>query len=401
MSSPLTGCCAVEHDAHDAPGRCGNASEQRLILTRQELFDLVWSKPRQVLAVQHPGISPAVITRTCEEANVPLPARGYWAKVAEGKKVGRPQLPMRWPGQDDVVVLGKRDRYGGPPDRRSDEELAAAALPLPPVFIDDTDVLVEAAAAQLRPVKVARDLDCAHAEILKLLRREEQRRAKAAASSWAWDLPRYDGPCFSRQLRLIDAIFRGLSPLGQRPWVREDSKFQQGFGTCYTLSASIGIGSARLQVALPLDRHVQPKESAAYHQKVLRAVLTSELAWQDEPGSPLEKQLPEILRAMLRQAELQRRASAQWRYERELERIQDARRRLEAASARRQAERREALLRQAKAFEQAHRVRQFADACERAGRAPDGSPIGHWLVFARAVADDLESDEKPQPSSGP
>ena len=128
--------------------------DQQLLLSRQELFDLVWASPRQTLAARYPSISAAVVTRTCEEANIPLPGRGYWAKVAEGQSVRRPPMPVRWPGQDDLVVLGRRtDRYGVS-DRRSDVEIAASDPPNPPVFDDDIDQLVDAAVAQLRPVKV-------------------------------------------------------------------------------------------------------------------------------------------------------------------------------------------------------------------------------------------------------
>lgn len=156
---------------------------QQLLLSRRELFDLVWMFPRQALAARYPGISAAVVTRTCEEANIPLPGRGYWAEIAEGQDVPRPPMPVRWPGQDDRLVLGRRTDRRGVSDLRSDEELAASDPPSPPVFDDDIDELVEAAAAQLRPVKVGRDLAAAHPEILKLLRREEQRREKAAAST--------------------------------------------------------------------------------------------------------------------------------------------------------------------------------------------------------------------------
>jgi len=333
-------------------------------LTRQQLFELVWSTSRLGIAGRYPDVSAAIVTRTCEEANIPLPGRGYWAKVAEGKKVQRPAMPTRWPGQDEMVVLGRRaDQYVAS-DRRSDEEIANASAPTPPVFADDIEELVDAAVTQLRPVKVSRDLDAAHPEILKLLRREEQRREKAAVSTWAWDLPRYQGPFFSRQLRILDAVFRGLSPIGRRAAVGEESNFQQGIGNSYSLTGSIDIGSTRVHLAFPLDRHVLSKDSASYSQKVLRVVLKSwssgraeETTWQDDPGRPVEKQLPDILRSLLQHAELQRRAGLRRRYEWELERIQDARRRLQAASEKRRAQRRDTLLKQAAVFEQASRLR--------------------------------------------
>lgn len=66
-------------------------------LTRQELYDLVWSKPMMHAAKQF-GISDVMLGRICKERNVPRPPRGYWANLhaTSAKKVGRftkPPLP--------------------------------------------------------------------------------------------------------------------------------------------------------------------------------------------------------------------------------------------------------------------------------------------------------------------
>lgn len=55
-------------------------------LTRKELYDLVWSKPIMKLAEDF-GISDRGLGKICARYRVPVPPRGYWAKVAAGKKV--------------------------------------------------------------------------------------------------------------------------------------------------------------------------------------------------------------------------------------------------------------------------------------------------------------------------
>jgi hypothetical protein len=55
-------------------------------LTRRELYDLVWSKPIMKLAEDF-GISDRGLGKICARYRVPVPPRGYWAKVAAGKKV--------------------------------------------------------------------------------------------------------------------------------------------------------------------------------------------------------------------------------------------------------------------------------------------------------------------------
>ena len=60
-------------------------------VTRQELYDLVWSTPMRTLAKQF-GISDRGLAKICEKLDVPTPPVGYWAKKAAGKKVQQPAL---------------------------------------------------------------------------------------------------------------------------------------------------------------------------------------------------------------------------------------------------------------------------------------------------------------------
>jgi hypothetical protein len=55
-------------------------------LTRQELYDLVWSTPMIKLAEQF-GLSDVGLTKICDRHRVPTPPRGYWAKKDAGKPV--------------------------------------------------------------------------------------------------------------------------------------------------------------------------------------------------------------------------------------------------------------------------------------------------------------------------
>ncbi len=61
-------------------------------LTREELFDLIWSKPATKLVVEF-GISDVAVHKRCTKLNVPCPPRGYWAKLESGKAPKRPELP--------------------------------------------------------------------------------------------------------------------------------------------------------------------------------------------------------------------------------------------------------------------------------------------------------------------
>jgi hypothetical protein len=55
-------------------------------LTRRELFDLVWSKPATKVAADF-GISDVAVKKICDRHRIPVPGRGYWAKIAAGQQL--------------------------------------------------------------------------------------------------------------------------------------------------------------------------------------------------------------------------------------------------------------------------------------------------------------------------
>ena len=94
---------------------------------REELYEQVWSVPLSQLCEQY-GLSDNGLRKVCKRLNVPLPARGYWAKVEAGHKVRKTALPSvaeqsstqiwREPKREktaadavDVVWLKEREAY--------------------------------------------------------------------------------------------------------------------------------------------------------------------------------------------------------------------------------------------------------------------------------------------------
>jgi len=61
-------------------------------LTREELYELVWTEPMLTLAARF-GISDVALKKRCVRMRIPTPHRGYWAKLAAGRSVRRPVLP--------------------------------------------------------------------------------------------------------------------------------------------------------------------------------------------------------------------------------------------------------------------------------------------------------------------
>lgn len=49
------------------------------------------------------GISDVALAKICRRLNIPVPERGYWARVAAGQKLSQPPLPPRGPGVPQTV----------------------------------------------------------------------------------------------------------------------------------------------------------------------------------------------------------------------------------------------------------------------------------------------------------
>src|SRR6185312_3983874 len=79
-------------------------SEDRLTLTRQELYELAWSKPMVELARDF-GISDVALAKRCRTLRIPVPGRGYWARVDAGQAPRRPALQEHKPSWRDHHAL--------------------------------------------------------------------------------------------------------------------------------------------------------------------------------------------------------------------------------------------------------------------------------------------------------
>ncbi|AWJ87763.1 hypothetical protein TSH58p_30080 (plasmid) [Azospirillum sp. TSH58] len=99
------------------------------MISRDELYQLVWSKPMTKVAEQF-HVSSTYMARVCAILNVPRPERGYWAKLAVGKAPSPEPLPEARPGDrlywsnDGALQAPPKPRH--PPKRRSN---AAVRVP--------------------------------------------------------------------------------------------------------------------------------------------------------------------------------------------------------------------------------------------------------------------------------
>jgi hypothetical protein len=61
-----------------------------MTLSRSKLYDLVWTQPVRDVAKDF-GIPDVALAKRCRALKIPLPRRGYWARVAAGQAPRRTQ----------------------------------------------------------------------------------------------------------------------------------------------------------------------------------------------------------------------------------------------------------------------------------------------------------------------
>lgn len=71
---------------------------------RVELFDRVWSLPVSKLAEEW-GITGTGLKKVCRRVQIPVPPRGYWAKLKAGHRQKRPSLPVLPKGSGQEIIF--------------------------------------------------------------------------------------------------------------------------------------------------------------------------------------------------------------------------------------------------------------------------------------------------------
>jgi hypothetical protein len=92
-------------------------------LTRQQLYDRVWSKPVDQVAKEF-GISNVGLGKACRRHGIPVPPRGYWAKKVAGHRVRQVPLPAATQPRQEHIT------FHGSPRANSQESAPSEVHPL-------------------------------------------------------------------------------------------------------------------------------------------------------------------------------------------------------------------------------------------------------------------------------
>lgn len=348
----------------------------RITLTRQELYARVWSEPVQKLS-QELGISDRGLAKLCARHDIPVPARGYWAKKAAGKPARQVPLP------EASNRAGNRIDFAGP----SNPPSAQADAPVHPLIAAESDPVNAITVSERQRVR----------HPLLTLLREHWRYVRQPYWDRGTAPPRVevnvDRAQQPRALRLLQALFSALEArshgltrgddgrlvvtvLGERCFLTLRER-QRQTRTASEPAAATNTYTPRVQLVGTGDLELRVER-----QFGRRAVA-------DGKHGRLEDRLNEVVVTLLEFALAEKADRAAREAARRVE--EERQRRIEEARERARHERARVahLERLAEAADRHQRLRHFAAALrDAAGPAPDDSALGRWLAWVdQHVAD--------------
>lgn len=363
-------------------------------LSREELYALVWSETITALAKKF-GLSDVGLAKTCRAADIPLPDRGYWAKVQAGQSPPKPSLPPRGLACGDELIIGPRDHSAS----RSVGDDVETPLAPPPSFLETLeDVTARATKAVGKPA-MPKAFARMHPAIKRLFDADAKRAEKWKESGYRWNLPYFSSPYEQRRLALLNVLALAIAYAG-------GSLSTQG-GAARSLY--FRVGAVNLSAKLDAKDAKEPSGySADATPRDAKMIFTIEnhmelggvsLQWADEDGLKLEKQLRDVAIGILVAGEMSYRAHRLWRYNYDVE---ERRRREEAALQRRlEAERKERervarlarerqrqLLLDARNWRRAAEIRAFVEVVK--ARLGEGEKENRWIEWALGEADRID-----------
>lgn len=347
-------------------------------ITREQLYQRVWSETAVKLAKEL-GVSGPGLAKACRKHSIPVPERGYWARLAAGKRVSKRPLPLRGLGMSAVVTFG-RDKY----DYRVPEPEMDPDHPPPPapVFSEPMEVVRARVVKLVGRVRSVASLDDAVPAVRRYLQADEERRHKMAASKYFWDTPKFESPTEQRRLRILNSLaIKGLElgfPVSVSGSEARDLSIRVGEQHVGCKLEPAGGASRASGRGRPLKDPTRLRFEVSRRHYPGGALCE----WADAKGDPVERHLSEILVELLVTGEQFHRDQAEYRYRWILEqrqRVLDERRRRAVEAERKRVERIEAarqakldrLVKDARDWRAACDLRAYVAAVEAARSGPD------------------------------
>lgn len=366
------------------------------IYDRETLYKEVWAMPVTEVAKRY-HVSDVAIHKVCKSLDIPTPPPGYWAKLRAGKPVKSLPLP---PG-DKKTKLGIETTISHWEDNKENSTLLTFLTE------EERQMVLNVAAQILMPQEHVRMLPEILAHQKRLAEWEKRKRQQEREFGTNWNRRKKEvPPPFAegisaeqqpRVLRLIDALFKAMKPLGWE--LTSDLKFAMG-QEAVTLTFSEAADRVphipTKEENLKLLKYEEERKKYSWASKPqirkydaiyngrLSVSINGAKTFRDCRSYVLEDRLGDIMLAIyeeaerLKQARLAREEAERQRQEQERKR-EEFRRRYNT-----EVDRTQALVNCAADYETACRIRSYVSAMERA--QPD-QDFSEWASWARSKAD--------------
>ncbi|WP_303292339.1 hypothetical protein [Marinobacter sp. SS5-14b] len=372
--------------------------EQNDQITRQSLYEEVWAEPVSRIA-PHYGISGVALGKVCRKYKIPLPPRGYWAKVRAGHSPKKPPLPTAKKFDDCSLPLSRSPTHD--PDTPGKAQKIALTAKDRVGFID-----------------VAEELQSPHPLIRaasKTLRRKTGCDDYKGLRSAPGEVLHFEVThgALDRALLIGDALIKAFECRGIKVWVDAEKNLTLvGLGeTALALRISEHVTRTKHEVTAAEKKAIDRWRSSShgwgigneypgppdydYHPTGKLTISIGAYPsrnWGDTPKTSLEQRLHQVVAGALDlieeyriQAEKQERRRRAWqetkdRYDRQIalrkhEQSQVARLKVNAAQ-----------------WQESERLRQYIEAVERSATRNGklDEELADWLSWARIKADCID-----------
>lgn len=414
-----------------------------LALSREDLYELAWSKPLRELAKDF-GISDVALAKRCRRLGIPVPGRGYWARVDAGQRPYRPKLPSRERQNGDQSALIAGPAGVTPTEARAfrrDEEDAPShheAAAKDAAWLDERVAFENRPENEIQVPPISRKWHPGIKEIREALEREAsemrqsrkshqqyekwpawRKRTESNSDGWKWTWAERRGQRLwdlhkpSPMRVSLDTYKRALSILNTLALAATARDFEihwdKKIGRIIFTGHQVEI---HLRITEEVEDRTRPSKSAFQAKKLehyktptgilrinLQARLGTDRQFRDQDGLPLESQLNRVFVVLYRLI-VNAWKTERARVERELrfqeqQRLRQEEARIAAERAQAAADeqaRRRRLKVEANHWAQSRGIREYVahiEAVAQEQQPPDES-LAQWMDWARHVARDLD-----------
>lgn len=378
-------------------------ARESITLTREELYERVWTEPMAVLAPKL-GLSDVGLKKTCARLKIPSPPRGYWARLAAGQKIRRTPLPKL----PEKGATGIRDATFYPRDKES-----AAPAPLTGPVADQArfEALPVNALAVPEVIEAPSPLVARTVVAMRKAKPDETGRLRARAQQ-ILDVDVTLGTA-DRAMRILDTLIKGLAARGYPVSLITPKPEPQRYGATPEAGpprTTVRIGeddiAIRLSEVIARTQRPPARSDGGWEPKrydyeatgrlvfeILEIGVGTRCKWADGARQRMESMLNDIVVGLVETAEALRRRREAWAEAARQRAIEDEKRRAREREEHLEQERVRALDGTMRRWRKAKAVREYvaaarATAVER-GHA-EHAELNAWFAWADGYADRID-----------